>query len=80
MLKAQRSTDMRYRFDSDLNLTSDWTYTKQTDSSGYTYEYQLDKAGIAEQGGKLWLNQGQVFVNDPVIQALMKTDSFTRVL
>lgn len=77
MLKAQRSTDMRYRFDSDLNLTSDWTYSKQTDSSGYTYEYQLDKAGIAEQGGKLWLNQGQVFVNDPVIQALMKTDSFT---
>lgn len=77
MLKAQRSTDMRYRFDSDLNLTSDWTYTKQTDSSGYTYEYQLNKAGIAEQGGKLWLNQGQVFVNDPVIQALMKTDSFT---
>lgn len=58
MLKAQRSTDMRYHFDSDLNLTSDWTYTKQTDSSGYTYEYQLDKAGIAEQGGKLWLNQG----------------------
>lgn len=77
MLKAQRSTDMRYRFDSDLNQTSDWTYTKQTDSSGYTYEYQLNKAGIAEQGGKLWLNQGQVFVNDPVIQALMKTDSFT---
>ena len=77
MLKAQRSTDMRYRFDSDLNLTSDWTYAKQTDSSGYTYEYQLNKAGIAEQGGKLWLNQGQVFVNDPVIQALMKTDSFT---
>ncbi len=77
MLKAQRTTDMRYRFDSDLNTTSDWAYTKQTDSSGYTYEYQLNKAGIAEQGGKLWLNQAQVFVNDPVIQSLMQTDSFT---
>ncbi len=77
MLKAQRTTEMRYRFDSDLNTTSDWTYTKQTDSSGYTYEYQLNNAGIAEQGGKLWLNQAQVFVNDPFIQSLMQTDSFT---